>query len=173
MIREQIVARGIDDPAILNAFNTVPRELFTLPRYRKWAYDDAPIPTLAKQTISQPFVVALMLSLLKLRRSDCVLEIGAGSGYAAAVLSCIVKEVYTMERHAELAAFAREKLAAGGFDNVTVRFGDGTQGWPDKAPFDAIVVAASGPSIPAALKQQLSLGGRLVMPVGHDRRHQH
>jgi protein-L-isoaspartate(D-aspartate) O-methyltransferase len=173
MVSEQIAQRGIDDPAILHAFSSVPRELFTLPRYRDWAYDDAPIPTLAKQTISQPYVVALMLSLLRLRGSYRVLEIGAGSGYAAALLSRIVKEVYTVERHLELAAFAREKLAEGNFDNVVVRCGDGTRGWPEAAPFDAIIVAASGPSIPDTLKQQLSVGGRLVMPVGKDRSQQH
>lgn len=173
MVRNQLQARGITDAAVLQAMATVPRELFIQPRYAEWAYDDTPVPTLAKQTVSQPYVIAHMFSLLALQPTDRVLEVGTGSGYAAAVLSCIAAEVYTVERHQKLVEFARQKLTEGGFVNVWVKQGDGTLGWPEKSPYDAIVVAAGGPFVPASLKQQLALGGRLVMPVGTEQRHQH
>lgn len=173
MVREQLQARGITDAAVLKSMATVPRELFVLPQYAAWAYDDGPVPTLAKQTVSQPFVIAHMFSLLALQPTDRVLEVGTGSGYAAAVLSCLSAEVYTVERHQKLVDYAREKLAEGGFVNVWVKQGDGTLGWPQKSPFDAIVVAAGGPTVPESLKQQLAIGGRLVMPVGPEQRRQH
>lgn len=171
MVAEQIERRGIHDPAILSAMRQVPREWFVAPEYREFAYDDTPLPIPAGQTISQPYVVALMLSALHLQASDRVLEVGAGSGYAAALLSRIAAQVVTIERHAVLVNQARHRLADLGYNNVEVRLGDGTLGAPDLAPFDAIVVAAGGPVVPPALKEQLALHGRLVMPVG-SRRHQ-
>jgi protein-L-isoaspartate(D-aspartate) O-methyltransferase len=172
MVAEQIAGRGIDDPAVLRAMRLVPRERFVPRAARPYAYDDGPLPIPANQTISQPYVVATMIAALELRPSDRVLEIGAGSGYAAAVLSRIVAAVYTVERHAELADYARERLATLGYDNVQVRQGDGTRGWPEHAPYDAIIVAAGGPAVPDSLRGQLALGGRLVMPVGRSRRQQ-
>ena len=172
MVAEQIAGRGIDDPAVLRAMRLVPRERFVPRASRPYAYDDGPLPIPANQTISQPYVVATMIAALALRPSDRVLEIGAGSGYAAAVLSRIAAEVYTVERHAELADYARQRLAALGYDNVRLWQGDGTRGWPEHAPYDAIIVAAGGPAVPASLRAQLAAGGRLVMPVGRSRRHQ-
>ncbi|MCA9970127.1 MAG: protein-L-isoaspartate(D-aspartate) O-methyltransferase [Anaerolineales bacterium] len=172
MIAEQLVARGIVDTAVLHAFHTIPREQFVPPAYRAYAYDDTPLPIPADQTISQPYVVAYMLSLVYLSRRDRVLEIGAGSGYAAALLSQIVAEVYTVERHAELVAYARQRIAELALPNVWVRHGDGSLGWPAHAPYDAILVAAGGPEVPASLKAQLALNGRLIMPVGRSQRRQ-
>jgi protein-L-isoaspartate(D-aspartate) O-methyltransferase len=147
----------------------VPRERFIAPDYRHLAYRDGPLPTLVGQTISQPYVVALMMRALSLRPADRVLEIGTGSGYSAALLSRVVAAVYTVERHAALVASARAVLAELGYDNVFVHHGDGTLGWPEHAPYDGIVVAAGSPGLPVALKEQLAIGGRLVIPVG--RRH--
>ena len=172
MVAEQIAGRGIDDPAVLRAMRLVPRERFVPRASRPYAYDDGPLPIPANQTISQPYVVAFMIAALALRPTDRVLEIGAGSGYAAAVLSRIVAVVYTVERHAELADYARERLAALGYDNVRLWQGDGTRGWPEHAPYDAIIVAAGGPAVPASLRAQLAAGGRLVMPVGRSRQQQ-
>ena len=172
MVAEQIAGRGIDDRAVLRAMRLVPRERFVPRASRPYAYDDGPLPIPANQTISQPYVVATMIAALALRPTDRVLEIGAGSGYAAAVLSRIAAEVYTVERHAELADYARERLAALGYDNVRLRQGDGTRGWPEHAPYDAIIVAAGGPAVPASLRAQLAAGGRLVMPVGRSRQQQ-
>ena len=166
MVAEQIVGRGITDTAVIQAMRTVPREHFVLPEHQEYAYSDGPLPIPADQTISQPYVVALMISLLRLRPTDRVLEIGTGSGYAAAILSRIVQEVYTVERHAELAAYAQERLADLGYDNVFIRHGDGSLGWPEHAPYDGIIVAAGGPKVPQTLREQLAVGGRLVMPVG-------
>lgn len=166
MVHEQIEGRGVSDPAVLKAMREVPREWFVPESHRHLAYEDAPLPIARRQTISQPYVVGYMISLLGLQPTDRVLEVGSGSGYAAAVLSRIAREVYTIERHGQLAEYARERLAAGGYPNVTVRHGDGTKGWPSRAPFDAIIVAAGGPAIPPSLKAQLATGGRLVMPVG-------
>ncbi|HID52134.1 MAG TPA: protein-L-isoaspartate(D-aspartate) O-methyltransferase, partial [Anaerolineae bacterium] len=140
MVAEQIVGRGITDTAVIQAMRTVPREHFVLPEYQEYAYSDGPLPIPAEQTISQPYVVALMISLLRLQPTDRVLEIGTGSGYAAAVLSRMVREVYTVERHAELAAYAQERLADLGYDNVFIRHGDGSLGWPEYAPYDGIIV---------------------------------
>lgn len=169
--REQMTAdlqrRGIHNPAVLAAMNRVPREQFIAAPHRHLAYSDAPVPIAAGQTISQPYIVAYMIQALHLSPQDRVLEIGTGSGYAAAILSLIVAEVYTIERHQELAESAATLLAGLGFHNVHVRWGDGSLGWPEFAPYDGIVVAAGGPSVPPALRQQLAIGGRLVMPVGH------
>ncbi|MBK8987216.1 MAG: protein-L-isoaspartate(D-aspartate) O-methyltransferase [Chloroflexi bacterium] len=172
MVEEQLRQRGIGDTAVLQAMNTVPRELFVPKNYHLHAYQDGPLPLPHKQTISQPYVVAYMICLLRLEPGDVVLEVGAGSGYAAAVLSRLARVVYTIERHAELVAYARKRLAHLGYDNVHVIHGDGSQGYPEQAPFEAIVVAAGGPAVPDSLKQQLAIGGRLVMPVGADRRQQ-
>ena len=172
MVREQIEGRGIHDPAVLAAMRAVPREQFVLEQNRPFAYDDTPLPIPANQTISQPYIVAYMIAALRLRPSDRVLEIGAGSGYAAAVLSRVVAAVYTVERHHGLVDFARERLARLGYDNVSVLRGDGTHGWPEHAPYDGIVVAAGGPSVPESLRAQLAAGGRLVMPIGRSRSRQ-
>jgi protein-L-isoaspartate(D-aspartate) O-methyltransferase len=169
MVDRQIRARGVTDARVLAAMADVPREAFVSPELAELAYDDRPLPIESGQTISQPYIVALMTEALRLRGDETVLEIGTGSGYAAAVLSRVVKQVYTIERHAELAEIARDRLAALGYRNVDVRCGDGTLGWPERAPFDAIVVTAAGPSLPAALLAQLARGGRLVMPVGSSR----
>jgi len=165
--------RGIQDKRVLEAMATVPREAFVGLDLAELAYDDSPLPIENGQTISQPYIVALMTEAMQLRPSDTVLEIGTGSGYAAAVLSRIVKQVYTIERHRGLAEQARERLSSLGYDNVSVRCGDGTLGWPEHAPFDAIVVTAGGPSVPLSLTRQLVIGGRLIIPVGqslHDQK---
>ena len=146
----------------------VPREAFVSEEMQEFAYRNAPLPIGSGQTISQPLIVAQMAEALELAPHERVLEIGAGSGYAAAILSRIAKEVFTIERHRELADTARERLKRLGYANVQVRWGDGTRGWPEEAPFDAIVVAAGGPGIPRALLDQLRVGGRLVIPVGEE-----
>ncbi len=151
---------------------SVPRERFLRPELEEFAYRDAPLPIEQGQTISQPFIVALMAEALQLGPRDRVLEIGTGSGYAAAVLARVAREVYTIERHAELAESARTRLAELGFHNVFVRHGDGTLGWPEHAPFDAIVVAAGGPNVPGSLLAQLAPGGRLVIPIGEEKAQQ-
>ena len=166
MVEMQLMARGIVDPAVLAAMRTVPREAFTPLEWRKFAYEDSPLPIAEGQTISQPCIVALMTQELELTPRDRVLEVGTGSGYGAAVLSCIASHVYTVERLQPLAAAACRRLRELGFHNVEVLAGDGTLGWPEHAPYDGIVVTAEGPSIPPALQAQLSLGGRLIMPVG-------
>lgn len=169
MVEQQIKARGIRDPAILEAMREVPREAFVLDEYRGSAYDDTPLPIPAGQTISQPYVVALMIRALRLTADDRVLEIGSGSGYAVAVLSRIVRQVHGVERHRELAKYARERLKQVGYENVHIHHSDGTKGWPDAAPYEGILVSASGPAVPQALEEQLSIGGRLVMPLGRAR----
>ncbi|MCB9446650.1 MAG: protein-L-isoaspartate(D-aspartate) O-methyltransferase, partial [Ardenticatenaceae bacterium] len=140
--------------------------------YKEMAYYDSPLPILAGQTISQPYIVALMISLLEPKPEHHFLEIGAGSGYAAAVMSLLVSEVYTIERHQILVDYARDCLSTLHCKNVFVHYGDGTQGWPEHAPYDGIIVAAGGPSIPCALRQQLKIGGHLIMPVGKMQRRQ-
>lgn len=172
MVDRQIAARGVLDPRVLEAMRAVPREAFVPERLAEFAYDDTPLPIAEEQTISQPFVVALMAEALELRPGDRVLEIGAGSGYAAAVLGKAAGEVWAVERHGTLAAEAQARLARLGFGNVHVVHGDGTLGLPEHAPFDAIVVAAGGPEVPQALLDQLAPGGRLVIPVGKDPREQ-
>ena len=166
MVKHQLAARGITDPKILDAMRRVPRDAFVSPDLVEFAYEDTPLPIEEEQTISQPFMVAMMIDALKLSPDDRVLEIGTGSGYAAAVLAEIAKEVYTIERHASLAKGARKRLKDLGYDNVWVRHGDGTLGWDEHAPYDAIVVAAGGPDIPEPLKKQLAIGGTLVIPTG-------
>ena len=169
MVDRQIAARGVRDPAVLAAMRSVPRERFLPPHLEEFAYQDSPLPIEQGQTISQPFIVALMAEALQLDAGDRVLEIGTGSGYAAAVLARVAREVYTVERHGELAESARIRLGELGFDTVSVRHGDGTLGWPEHAPYDAIVVAAGGPRVPEALLAQLAPGGRLVIPIGEEK----
>ncbi len=169
MVEHHIRARGVRDLRVLAAMEAVPREAFLPPELAELAYEDRPLPIEAGQTISQPYIVALMTEALRIQPGEDVLEIGTGSGYAAAVLAGVARRVYTVERHAELADLARERLARLGYHNVLVHCGDGTLGWPEHAPFAAIVAAASGPEVPAALIEQLALGGRLVMPVGSSR----
>ncbi len=166
MIDYQLAARGLRDRTVLKAVSAVPREAFVPADLVEFAYNDSPLPIAASQTISQPYIVALMTAALELKPEERVLEIGTGSGYAAAVLAEIAKEVYTIERHKILADTARIRLEELGYNNTQVLYGDGTLGWPEYAPFDAIVVAAGGPDVPQNLKQQLAIGGRLVIPVG-------
>lgn len=166
MVRRQIEARGIRDPRVLRAMRAVPRAAFLDSSVRAQAYDDCPLRIDAGQTISQPYIVARMLEAMRLDGEERVLEIGTGSGYAAAVLSRLVGHVWTIERIGCLAERARCVLAELGFDNVVVRHGDGMLGWPEEAPFDRIVVTAGGESVPPALREQLRVGGHLVIPVG-------
>jgi protein-L-isoaspartate(D-aspartate) O-methyltransferase len=166
MIERQIAARGIRDPRLLEAFRQVPREEFVSPEHVRQVYGDHPLPIEAGQTISQPYIVALMIEAAGVGPGDRVLEVGAGSGYAAAIISRIVAEVIAIERKPELVAVARERMKLLGYDNVTIVEGDGTRGCPDQAPFDAILAAASGSHVPQPLIDQLTQGGRLVMPVG-------
>ncbi len=172
MVKRNIAARGVRDSLVLDAMRKVPRELFLPENLREFAYEDSPLPIAGEQTISQPYIVAFMAEALMLKGGDKVLEIGAGSGYAAAVLSEIAAQVYTVERLGPLAEQAAARLADLGYDNVHVLHGDGTKGWPEHAPYDAIVVAAGGPQVPESLKEQLKIGGRLVIPVGADQRAQ-
>ncbi len=165
MVERQIAHRGISSPRVLDAMRSVEREAFLPEGLREFAYDDTPLPIEAGQTITQPYIVALMAEALLLNGEETVLNIGTGSGYTAAVLSRIATTVYTVERNGQLASQAAETLASQGFSNVHVLQGDGTLGWPEHAPFDAILVAAGGPQVPRALKEQLKIGGRLVTPV--------
>jgi protein-L-isoaspartate(D-aspartate) O-methyltransferase len=166
MVRDQIEARGIHDRRVLAAMRAVPRDQFVPAELAGEAHADHPLPIGHRQTISQPYIVAYMSALLQVSRKQRVLEIGAGSGYQAAVLGKLAKEVFTIERIEPLAEQAKAKLAELGYDNVHVRFGDGYVGWPEEAPFDRILVTAAPPEIPAALIEQLAPGGRLVAPVG-------
>jgi protein-L-isoaspartate(D-aspartate) O-methyltransferase len=172
MVERQIAARGIKNPLVLRAMRSVPREMFLTGLQADYAYDDRPLPLEAGQTISQPYIVAAMIEGLNLKGGEHVLEVGTGSGYAAAVLSRIAGQVITVERIAELADSARALLADLHYDNVIVRHGDGSKGCREFSPYDAIIVAASGPDVPASLREQLKMGGRLVMPVGKDRQNQ-
>jgi protein-L-isoaspartate(D-aspartate) O-methyltransferase len=166
MVETQLRARGIRDARLLKAMATIPRHEFVEPQYRGQAYEDHPLPIAAGQTISQPYIVALMLELLQLEPSSKVLEIGTGSGYQTAVLSQLSSHVYSMERHRELARQAVETLLRLELNNVSVVPGDGTLGLPEYAPFDAIVVSAAAAQIPPALFDQLREGGRMIIPVG-------
>jgi protein-L-isoaspartate(D-aspartate) O-methyltransferase len=166
MVRTQLRRRGISDAGVLQAMSAVPRHLFLPESVRAHAYEDRALPLEEGQTISQPFIVALMAQALQLQGHERVLEIGTGSGYAAAVLSHLSAEVYTVETVPTLTETARVRLAELGYGNVHVQQGDGTVGLPEHAPFDGIVVAAASPWVPHPLRQQLAVGGRLVIPVG-------
>ncbi|ACL57041.1 protein-L-isoaspartate(D-aspartate) O-methyltransferase [Methylobacterium nodulans] len=172
MVDVQIASRGVRDKAVLAAMREVPREAFVEPGFEEFAYEDIPLPISEGQTISQPYIVAAMIALAEVEPGERVLEVGAGSGYAAAVLSRIAERVYAIERHPSLGEQARRRFDKLGYGNIELRVGDGTRGWPEAAPFDAILVAASGPDAPRALKEQLVIGGRLVIPVGSDERQQ-
>lgn len=168
MVREQIEARGIEDPRVLEAMRTVPRHRFVPARSRHHAYDDGPLPIPGDQTISQPYIVAFMTEAAELEPSDRCLEVGTGSGYQTAILSELCREVFSVEYLPEVAAFGRQNLEELGYleRNVHLRVGDGYEGWPEQAPFDAILVAAAPARVPRPLLQQLARGGRLVLPVG-------
>ena len=172
MVERQVAARGIADERLLAAMRAVPREAFIAGELAEFAYEDAPLPIEGGQTISQPYIVAAMTAALELEPHHRVLEVGTGSGYAAAVLTHLAAEVYTIERHEELALAAERRLRTLGYANVHVHHGDGTLGWPEHAPYDAIVVAAGGPDVPPALLSQLAVGGRLVIPIGPTPREQ-
>ncbi len=166
MVSEQIAHRGLRSPRLLEAFRRVPRHNFVPPECQKNAYDDGPLPIGIGQTISQPYIVALMTSLLSLQGDENVLEIGTGSGYQAAILAELAKTVYTIERHPVLAERASETLANLGYANIFVHAGDGTHGWPEAGPYQGILVTAAAPSAPRSLLDQLADDGKLVIPVG-------
>lgn len=166
MVRRQIAGRGISDPNVLAAMGEVPRDLFVPTAQVGHAYEDRPLPIEAGQTISQPYIVALMITAAGIAPGGRVLEIGAGSGYAAAVIGRIAAHVVAIERHRELADLAAARIRRIGYGNVEIVHGDGSGGWPDAAPFDAILAAASGSHVPQVLCEQLRIGGHLVMPVG-------
>jgi protein-L-isoaspartate(D-aspartate) O-methyltransferase len=168
MVAQQIAARGVRDEHTLDAMRKVPRHLFVPPEVASQAYADHPLPIGHGQTISQPYIVAFMTEALDLDKGDTVLEVGTGSGYQAAVLAEIASRVYTIEIVEPLAEEAGARLKDLGYDNVEVRAGDGYQGWPEAAPFDAIMVTAAAPRIPEPLKEQLTDGGRLILPVGDE-----
>jgi len=168
MVDVQIAQRGVRDSRVLKAMREVPREAFVDPDFEEFAYEDTPLPIGKGQTISQPFMVAYMIEAADIDPGDRVLEVGTGSGYAAAVMSRIADHVYTIERHASLAEIARQRFELLGYDNIEVRAGDGTKGWGEAAPFDVILVAAAGPGAPPALQEQLDVSGRLVIPVGKE-----
>ena len=172
MVSKQLEGRGIRSPAVLAAMREVPREEFVPAELLELAYDDGPLPIGEGQTISQPYMVAYMIEALEPAGGERVLEIGTGSGYAAAVLSRVVTEVHTVERIEALASTARERLDRLGYANVHIHVGDGSLGWPEHAPYDAIVVTAGAPQVPQPLLEQLVVGGRLVIPVGNTPRMQ-
>jgi protein-L-isoaspartate(D-aspartate) O-methyltransferase len=166
MVNRQIAARGLDTPALLAAFRAVPREDFISGDYADYAYQDSPLPIESGQTISQPYIVALTIDAAGIGPGDKVLEVGAGSGYAAAVIGQVAGEVIAIERHHQLVDLAQSRMRRLGYDNVRVVEGDGTLGWPEEAPFDAIVAAASGSHVPQSWIAQLKPGGRIVVPLG-------
>lgn len=166
MVERHIAGEGIEDQAVLEAMRSIPRHEFVLPRYRDQAYANRPLPIRHGQTISQPYIVAYMTAALELKADHRVLEVGTGSGYQAAVLAEIVESVYTVEIIKALAQSARDTLQELEYDNVSVRQGDGYFGWPDTAPFDAIIVTAAAGHIPSPLVEQLQPGGRMIIPVG-------
>jgi protein-L-isoaspartate(D-aspartate) O-methyltransferase len=166
MVERQLKRRGITEQPIIDAFLAVPRETFVSPQYAHLAYGDHPLPIEAGQTISQPYIVALTIQAAGIRQGDKILEVGAGSGYAAAVISRIAGTVIGVERQSDLVQLARERVRRLGYDNVDIVEGDGTRGCPEQAPFDAIVAAASGSHVPTRFLEQLKEGGRIVMPVG-------
>jgi len=166
MVQEQISRRGLNEPRLLSAMQTVPRHLFVPSEYRLSAYEDGPLPIGFGQTISQPYIVALMTHLLQLQGDERVLEVGTGSGYQAAILGRLAREVHTIELVPELAESAAKLLKELGMNNVHIHVGDGSVGWPENAPYAGILVAAAAPQAPEALLEQLAEGGRLVVPVG-------
>ncbi len=166
MVHQQLVKGGVKDKRVLAAFSTVPRELFVRPGSEDQAYDDSPLCIEEGQTISQPRMVAMMCELAELTPQSRVLEVGTGRGYAAAILGQLAHEVYTVERLPLLASLAAKRLASLGYTNIRVDCRDGTLGWPEKAPYDAILVAAASPSVPKTLRSQLKVGGHLILPVG-------
>jgi protein-L-isoaspartate(D-aspartate) O-methyltransferase len=166
MVEEQLVSRGINDPRVLRAMANVPRHLFLESEFWDRAYEDHPLPIGANQTISQPYMVALMAEALELKGTERVLEVGSGSGYAAAVLGELCAEVFTVEAVEELALKARALLSSLGHRNVSVLIGDGTLGWEEHAPYDAAIISAAAPCIPRPLLEQLKIPGRLVFPMG-------
>ena len=168
MVQEQLVARGITTPHLLDVFQKIPRHLFVQEAMAVQAYSDGPLPIGEKQTISQPYIVALMTDLLELTSKDHVLEIGTGSGYQTAILASLVRRVWTIERIRPLAMQARKVLDTLHLLNVNIKVGDGTLGWPEEGPFDAILVTAGAPAVPETLAAQLAPGGRLVIPVGDE-----
>jgi len=168
MVQEQLIPRGITDRRVLEALVKVPRHLFVPEALWHQAYSDRPLPIGYGQTISQPYIVALMTEALELQGDERVLEVGTGSGYQAAILAELAKQVYSVERMPELARRARRILDRLGYGNVLIRVGDGSKGWPERAPFDAIIVTAGAPKVPKALLQQLKVGGRMVIPVGDE-----
>ncbi|WP_245442387.1 protein-L-isoaspartate(D-aspartate) O-methyltransferase [Rhizobium chutanense] len=166
MVEHHVTRRGIRDQNVTAAMRAVPREKFVTPGCEEFAYEDAPLSIGEGQTISQPFIVALMLEKAKLDAGDKVLEVGTGSGYASALISRIARQVYSIERHESLALQASERFEKLGYSNIDVRVGDGSKGWSQAAPFNAIIVSASAPQVPTALKEQLELRGRLIIPIG-------
>ncbi len=166
MVDVDIAGRGISAHHVLLAMQNVPREQFVDTWLKGSAYEDRPLPIAEGQTISQPYIVALMLEAADIKPESRVLEVGAGSGYAAAVMSRIAEQVYTIERHTVLGEAARKRVEKLGYDNIHLRIDDGTKGWPEAGPFDAIIVAASGQSAPQTLKEQLKIGGKLIIPLG-------
>jgi protein-L-isoaspartate(D-aspartate) O-methyltransferase len=167
MVRSQIEARGIRDPRVLSAFRVVPRHLFVSEALREQAYGDYPLPIGEQQTISQPYIVAEMTQALELKKDDRVLEIGTGSGYQAAILAQIVYRVYTVERKRSLYMQSRNLFDKLNYHNIVTKYADGTKGWQQESPFDAIIVTAGAPELPEVLINQLTKGGRLVVPVGN------
>src|SRR5437764_10058071 len=172
MVDVQHAERGIRDTYVLKTLRRVPREAFVEPGFEEFAYEDGPLPIGEGQTISQPYIVALMIEAAEVKPGDSVLEVGAGSGYAAAIIGQVADRVYAIERHPSLGKSAQQRFKKLGYDNIVLRVGDGTRGWPEAAPFDAILVAAGGPDVPQALKDQLAIGGRLVIPIGEEERYQ-
>jgi protein-L-isoaspartate(D-aspartate) O-methyltransferase len=166
MVEEQIISRGIKDPELIAAMKKIPRHLFVEEALQSQAYSDYPLPIGEKQTISQPYMVAIMTEALQLTGKEKVLEIGAGSGYQAAILAEMSEKVFSIERIRSLAIKARKLLYDLGYLNIEIKFSDGTFGWMEESPFDAIIVTAGAPDIPQPLIDQLAIGGRLVIPVG-------
>jgi protein-L-isoaspartate(D-aspartate) O-methyltransferase len=166
MVKNQLRSRDINDPLVLEVMGKVPRHSFVDEEYANMAYSDGPLPIGKGQTISQPYIVALMTQLLELKGDEKILEVGTGSGYQAAVLAHLAREVHTIERHKELARNAERKFKTLGITNIVVHIGDGSQGLKEYAPYDGVLVTAAAPSLPAALKEQLIIGGRIIIPVG-------
>lgn len=172
MVDRQIRTRGVSNAAVLAAMSKIPRHLFVPDESRQYAYEDRPLPIGCGQTISQPYIVALMCEALKIEPGSRVLDVGTGSGYAAAVMAEMGAKVIGIDRKPELAEYAKTNLIRAGYPTVEIHCGDGTLGYPQAAPFDAVMVAAGSPALPGTLKNQLMIGGRLVIPIGQSRHHQ-